>query len=283
MRLFLLVVLTMIAFAANSVLNRIALADTWIGPASFATVRLAAGAVVLFLLIRLRSSGVRLSLSPVNLVSASGLLVYMVGFSFAYLTLDTGIGALLLFGGVQVTMFAGALAQGQRPASLQWVGTALAFSGLVYLLWPGSTAPDIVGALLMAAAAVGWGVYSLVGRRVTDPLRATARNFIVALPFAAAVLLAVLLSSGGEVVTPFGLVLALLSGGVMSGLGYSLWYHVLPLLQTSVAAIAQLTVPLIAMLGGFVFLGEPVTSAFLVAAVLVSAGVGLSVWADQRR
>ncbi len=281
MRLFLLVVLTMIAFAANSVLNRIALSDQWIGPASFATIRLGSGALVLGILLQFRRD--QSDAIKTHWVAVFSLLAYVVGFSYAYLWLDTGIGALIMFGGVQMTMFAGAVYQGQRPVALQWVGSALAFGGLVYLLLPGAAAPDIGGAALMIVAALGWGVYSLVGRGVRDPLAATARNFLLALPFSVAILAGAVVFSNGETVTVQGVLLACLSGAVTSGLGYALWYHVLPMLQTSIAAVSQLTVPLIAMLGGWAFLGEPVTNAFLVSATLVVVGVGLSIWAGAQR
>jgi drug/metabolite transporter (DMT)-like permease len=273
----------MVAFAANSVLNRIALSGLWIGPASFAVIRLAAGALVLGVLLQRRTGAGDGARPATDWGAVFGLLAYMVGFSFAYLWLDTGIGALILFGGVQMTMFAGALRQGPKPEILQWVGAGLAFTGLVYLLWPGATSPDLAGSVLMIIAALGWGVYSLIGRRVKDPLAATARNFLLALPFAFAVLAGALLLTEAEFVSLQGLVLACISGGVTSGMGYALWYHVLPQLQTSIAAVSQLTVPLIAMLGGWIFLSEPITGAFLVAAVLVSSGVGLSVWAGAQR
>lgn len=285
MRLFLLVVLTMIAFAANSVLNRIALADHWIGPASFAAIRLGAGALVLGLLLRLRKARGSDASVPkrIDWAAVFGLLAYMIGFSFAYLWLDTGIGALILFGGVQITMFVGATVQGQRPVALQWMGAALAFSGLVYLLLPGASAPAFGGAVLMIVAALGWGIYSLLGRGVADPLAATAQNFLLALPFAVVLLATAAFLSTGEFITGPGVALAIVSGGVTSGMGYALWYAVLPRLQTSVAAVSQLTVPLIAMLGGWAVLGEPVTSAFLVSATLVVLGVGLSIWAGAQR
>lgn len=278
MRLILLTCLTMVAFAANSVLNRLALIDPAMGPAAFAAIRLVAGALALTALVWLRKGGG--GLRP-TIAGTGGLALYVIGFSFAYVTLDAGAGALILFGGVQVTMFAGAvLAREPLPVS-RWLGAAVAFLGLVYLLWPtgtgtgaagtGTGATDIAGALLMTAAAIGWGIYSLIGRKATDPLGATAGNFLVAAPLG--VVLWAVMPDG---ITLQGVVLASVSGVVTSGLGYALWYSVLPRLQVSVAAVAQLTVPVIALAGGAVFLGETLTVTFVVASVLVLGGVLIS-------
>lgn len=276
MPLIFLTTLTMIAFAANSVLNRLALAEGLIGPGEFGVVRLLSGAVILLVLVGARHGAIR----PVfraftNIYAPIALSVYIVGFSFAYLTLDAGVGALILFGGVQITMFAGALSAGEAMPPLRWAGAGIAFSGLVWLLWPHEGAMEIAldGALLMGAAALGWGIYSLIGRGVKDPLAATAGNFWVALPIG--VLAMVLWPATGET-TVAGVALAALSGSVTSGLGYALWYSVLPRLQASVAAVAQLTVPVIALAGGMLFLGEGADMRFVVAAVLVLGGVAIS-------
>ena len=277
MRLFLLVCLTMIAFAANSVLNRLALADGAIGPSSFALIRLAAGAAVLFALVF--AQGRRPSSWRPDPIAVAGLAAYMLGFSFAYLTLDAGLGALFLFGGVQVTMFLGAVVLGQRPGTMQWFGSAIAFSGLVYLLLPGADAPDPLGLFLMLIAAFGWGLYSLIGQRVTAPLTATGLNFLYALPIA---LLAWKIAPA-EHISPQGIALACLSGGLTSALGYALWYQLLPRLNIATAAVAQLTVPLIAMGGGLLFLAEPLSLRFVLAAALVLGGVGVSVLTKTQR
>jgi drug/metabolite transporter (DMT)-like permease len=198
----------------------------------------------------------------------------MLGFSFAYVSLDAGLGALILFGGVQVTMFAGGLWAGERPAARRWIGAGVALAGLVWLMWPGGgVAPDPAGAGLMAAAAVGWGIYSLAGRAAARPLASTAANFLYALP--AALLVLIWLPSAGPV-TVRGVGLAVLSGAVTSGLGYALWYSVLPRLQASAAAVAQLTVPVIAMAGGMALLDEVVTLPLAAAAAVVLGGVALS-------
>ncbi len=271
MRLFLLASTTMLAFAANSVLNRAALADSGIGPAGFALLRLAGGAVMLAALVWIRQRRLRI-FDEVSAASVAGLAVYMLGFAFAYVSLDAGTGALILFGVVQITMFAGALIAGERPGTLRWIGAAVAFGGLAWLMAPSAIAPDLRGAALMALAGAGWGYYSLYGRRVTTPLLATTGNFALAVPIAAIVWL---LATEARA-TPPGIILALVSGAVTSGLGYALWYRVLPELDASVAAIAQLTVPVIALAGGILFLGEGVTWRFVGASILILGGVGLS-------
>jgi len=204
-----------------------------------------------------------------RLWGAATLALYVLGFSFAYVTLEAGTGALILFGGVQITMFAGALLAREQVPGARWIGAGVAFAGLLVLLWPlGGIAPDTQGAALMAAAAVGWGVYSLLGRGSANPLGATAANFALALP--AGVLIFALLP---DTVTARGAVLAVISGAVTSGAGYALWYSVLPRLAASVAAVAQLTVPVIAAAAGLVLLGEPVSARFAIAAILVLGGV----------
>lgn len=272
MRLFLLTALVMVAFAANSVLNRLALAQGDIGPAAFAAIRLGAGALVLAGLVLARGGRLQLA-APGRALGAGSLALYMLGFSFAYLTLDAGLGALILFGGVQVTMFAGAVLAREPVPPRRWAGAALAFAGLVWLLWPaGAGAPDPLGAALMAAAALGWGLYSLAGRRAADPLAATAANFVLALP---AALLALALAADFSGATGKGIAAALLSGAVTSGLGYALWYTVLPRLGASLAALAQLCVPVIALAGGTALLGEAPGPRLVAAGAVVLAGVAL--------
>ncbi len=265
--LILLTTVTMIAFAANSVLNRMALDGGLAGPGAFAAVRVVSGAAVLGALAQMR--GGALDLSPVG---AGSLALYVLGFSFAYVTLDAGTGALILFGGVQVTMFIGALILGERIPARRWAGAAIAMGGLIWLLWPGQTAPPVFGGLLMLAGALGWGIYSLAGRGAVDPLSLTAANFVWAVPVA---VLAWGLSQDG--MTGPGLVLAVVSGAVTSGLGYALWYRVLPQLGPSRAAVAQLTVPVLAAIGGFLILREDPSARLVIASALVLGGVLLSV------
>lgn len=278
MRLFLLTLLTMLAFAANSVLNRAAVGPGLIGPVDFAVVRLLAGAGMLGVLLVLRRAAGRGAWAgwPGRVVGALSLLVYLFGFSLAYGALDAGTGALILFGMVQITMFAGALLRREAVPGRRWVGAGMAFAGLVYLLAPGAgPSGHLVPAALMAAAGVGWGIYSLSARGARDPLGATGWNFILAVPVAL-VLWAVVPHGGAETT---GIVLAVVSGAVTSGMGYALWYTVLPVLGASRGAVAQLTVPVFAVAGGMAFLGEALTLRFAVAAMLVIGGVG---WALRR-
>ncbi|WP_249138964.1 DMT family transporter [Actibacterium sp. MT2.3-13A] len=272
--------LTMVAFAANSILNRAALAEGAIGPGSFAALRLASGAVMLGLLLALRDRRLPRPGAP-NLGAVAGLAGYMLGFSYAYVALDAGLGALILFGGVQMTMFLGVLAAGEALPPRRWAGAGLAFGGLVLLLWPaGAGAPPALGAALMAFAAASWGVYSLVGRAVADPLHATGANFLYALP--AAVALALALPDATQASAP-GILLAVISGAVTSGLGYAMWYSLLPRLGVSVAAVAQLSAPVLAVAAGVLLLGEPLRLRALLAAGLVLGGVALGVVRPRQR
>lgn len=280
MRLFILTAITMTAFAANSVLNRAAVAEAGMDAVSFGVIRLLSGALALAILVAWQKRG--FSVGGLGRgVAVAGLLAYIFGFSLAYRALDAGLGALILFGVVQVTMFGGAVASGETMPRARWLGAVLALAGLVWLLWPtqGFTV-SLVHVLAMFTAGIGWGIYSLQGRRERDATQATAMNFILA----ALVAVVVGLLWGLEMALPaYGVVLAVISGVVTSGLGYALWYAVLPELGASRAAVAQLSVPVIAMAGGMVFLGEPVTGRFLGAAGLVIAGVLVSVLGTSRR
>jgi len=277
MRILLLTALTMIAFAANSVLNRLALADAAIGPAGFAAIRLGSGAAALLLLIWLRGGGLKPTLRRGygGTLGPLMLALYVLGFSFAYVTLEAGVGALILFGGVQMTMFAGALLAREPLPANRWIGAGLAMAGLLYLLWPaGAQAPGLLGSVLMGLAAFGWGIYSLHGRKAIDPLAATAVNFALAAPFGVA---ALLFLPDALPIGLWGAVLAIVSGVVTSAIGYALWYTVLPRLPASIAAVAQLTVPVIALGGGIAFLGESLSLRFIIACTLVLGGVAISV------
>lgn len=271
MRLILLTVLTMCAFASNSLLNRLAVEGGHADPGAFAVVRTAAGAAMLVTLVLIRRR--RLTLTGwKRLIGAGSLALYMLGFSSAYLTLDAGAGALILFGVVQMSMLAISAARGTvlRPPQLAGAGVALA--GLAVVLWPGAGAlVDTGGVVLMAAAGLGWGIYTLAGRGEPDPLAATAANFCLALPVTA-----LALTVAGAGLTPLGILLAVLSGAVTSGLGYALWYALLPQLQPAVAATVQLSVPPLAVIGGVAFLGETVGLQFVIGAILVVGGIALS-------
>jgi drug/metabolite transporter (DMT)-like permease len=263
--------IAMLAFAANSLLCRLALGQELIDAASFATVRVISGAAALALLVLLRR---RLSRSRIagNRRCAALLFAYMVFFSFAYRSLSAGTGALILFAAVQLTMFGVALRAGEHFSLWSWGGLTLAILGLLYLVSPGVTAPDPAGAVLMAVAGVAWGLYSLLGRAVAEPLQATASNFIYAVPL---VLIVSLLCFGDLHLSARGLALAVVSGSVASGLGYALWYTALRGLAATHAATVQLSVPVIAALGGVVLLYEPVTLRLLLASAATLGGVAI--------
>ena len=277
MPLFFLTTLTMIAFAANSVLNRLALVGGSIDAASFGAIRLVAGAVMLAGLCLVLRRRIELR-GPGRIAGVLALLFYIYGFSGAYNALDAGIGALILFGVVQITMFAGGLWAREAFPPRRWIGAIVAFGGLAWLLWPGAD-PVIspMHGLLMALAGVGWGIYSLAGRLNRDALQATAANFILAAPVGVAV--ALLWPSGpdGAEIGRDGILLAIASGALTSGVGYAMWYSILPRIGASVAAVAQLTVPVIAMAGGMIFLAEALDLQFVMATVLVLGGVAISV------
>ena len=266
-RVVLLTLVALIAFAANSILCRLALERTDIDAASFTAIRLVSGALVLWLLAALRSSKPDMGGSwP----SAAALFVYAAAFSYAYVSLETGIGALLLFGAVQATMILAGLRAGERLSGRQTAGLALALGGLVYLLLPGLSAPPLGGALLMLAAGIAWGVYSLRGCGGADPLAATAGNFLRAAPLAIGLGLAALPWLQVDIA---GAGYAVLSGALASGAGYAVWYAALRGLAATHAASVQLAVPVIAAAGGAVLLGEPVTQRLVFAAVAILGGI----------
>ncbi|KAF0116738.1 MAG: Membrane protein [Rhodobacteraceae bacterium] len=270
MRLFLLTALTMLAFAANSVLNRWAVGPGHIGAVEFAMVRLLAGALILAVLVWWQRGGLAWPGKRGRVSGVLGLSAYLIGFSLAYRGLDAGTGALMLFGTVQVTMFAGALLSRELVPGRRWLGAAMALAGLALIAAPGTAGP--VPLALMAVAGLGWGIYSLAGRGATDPLAATAWNFVLSVPL----VLPLGLMSGVAAPDAVGVALAVVSGAVTSGLGYALWYRVLPQLGAARAAVAQLSVPVIAALGGAVLLAELPVPRFWLATVLVLGGVALA-------
>lgn len=263
----------MIAFAANSVLCRLALEGHHIDAASFTSIRLAAGTVALLgiLLIRRPPFVIR---RP-NWMTTGSLFAYMACFSFSYQYLDTGTGALILFGAVQLTMIGAALLAGERLSLMSSSGLFVAAGGLVVLLFPGITVPNPVGAILMGIAGIAWGVYSLGGRDAADPTAATAVNFLYALPLA---LILSILSFGAASLESYGIALAIASGAITSGLGYAIWYQALPLLSATRAASVQLFVPAIAAIGGVLVLSEPVTLRLVLATILLIGGISLVLW-----
>lgn len=274
MRLFLLTTATMIAFAANSVLNRLAISSGWADPGGFAVVRVLAGASMLALLVLAQGQTLPLRHRRRGL-GAGALTLYMVGFSLAYLTLDAGLGALILFGVVQISMFSWSAATGASPTNRQMAGAAIAFGGLVCVLWPaGDFHVHAGGAGLMALAGIGWAAYTLAGRGEADALAATAANFVLALPLTVG---AILPFAGLPEMTGRGVLLALVSGAVTSGLGYALWYRLVPALGPVRAAIVQLSAPVIAVLGGVLLLGETAPLRLFLGGAVLLGGIALSV------
>lgn len=265
-----LTALAMIAFAANSLLCRLALGGGEIDAASFTTIRVVSGALVLVLISMARNG--RVAREAANWRSAAALFLYMVFFSFAYISLGAAVGALILFGAVQLTMFAFALRSGERFAAVSWGGLALAAAGLIYLVSPGLSAPDPLGAILMAVAGVAWGVYSLLGRGAADPLAATTMNFIYCAPIVAVVSL---VSLDGAHVSAAGATLAIVSGAIASGCGYVIWYAALPGLSAARAATVQLSVPVIAAIGAVLLLSEAITPRLILASIATLGGVAI--------
>ena len=283
--------ITLVAFAANSVLCRWALMDQTIDPLSFSIVRILSGALTLLILLTLSSKSKRVLANSTTSVytkfksqfqftSILSLLVYMFGFSFAYLELGAGLGALVLFVAVQFTMIAAHLFSGNRMSLIEWSGCLLSVAGLVYLLMPTNStqAPDLVSIILMSLAGVGWGIYTLAGKKSSNALQSTTANF----GFSSLVILAgisvltVIPNALSQVsITEQGLIYAVVSGSVASGVGYSLWYYVVKKLNTVVASIAQLSVPVIATLGGVLLLSEPVTMQFIISSTVILLGISL--------
>lgn len=270
-RVCFLTILTMTAFAGNSVLCRIALRHTGIDAASFTSIRLVSGAFVLWGMARLFRGSAP---GKGNWLSAFALFAYAAGFSFAYISLPAATGALILFGAVQTTMIGHGVWGGERLRSQELIGLLLALGGLVGLLLPGLSAPPLAGSVLMLLAGVAWGVYSLRGKAAGNPVRITAGNFLRAAPFA--IMLSMLLRSRSGL-DMAGVLYAMASGGIASGLGYAIWYAVLPELKGAIAATVQLSVPLIAALGGIVFLGETLTVRFVLASLAILGGIALVV------
>jgi drug/metabolite transporter (DMT)-like permease len=267
-----LTALALVAFAGNSILCRMALGERLIDPVGFTAVRLGAGAAFLWLVTTLRAGAPQRP--PGHWGSALALFVYASAFSFAYVSLGAGTGALLLFSAVQLTMILAGFRAGERPRPREWIGFVLAIGGLVILVRPGLSAPSPGGAALMAAAGASWGVYSLRGRGSKEPLRNTAGNFLLTLPMAA---LLVLVTGSQGAWEARGVALATASGALASGAGYSIWYAALPALTATRAALVQLLVPVLAAAGGVVLLHEAVPLRLPIAAALVLGGVALAV------
>jgi drug/metabolite transporter (DMT)-like permease len=269
--------LAVVAFAANSVLCRLALQGDSIDPATFTTIRLASGAATLLLLVRLNGdAAARLEGSW---TSSAMLFLYAVPFAFAYAGMSAGTGAIILFGTVQLTLMTAAVDGGERLRAVQWIGIGVACAGLVYLVLPGVAAPPPLRAALMVMAALAWGVYTLRGRGSANPLAHTAGNFVRSVPLACAVSLVAWRYAHAE---PRGVVLAVLSGAVASGLGYVAWYTALRTLTAARAAVVQLSVPVLAAFGGVIVLDEPVSMRLVLSSILVLGGIAATIWAAER-
>lgn len=275
LRVITLTTLAMIAFAGNSLLCRVALKDTAIDPASFTTIRMISGALMLWLLVRIQR---KTSIIGGSWLSTLALFAYAAGFSFAYVSLSAATGALLLFGAVQLTMIGRGIWVGERLRKLQILGVLFALGGLVGLLLPGLSAPPLQASLLMIAAGVAWGIYSLRGKGVGDATIVTAGNFLRTVPIAVSVSL-VMFSRFS--VDAAGFCYAVSSGALASGIGYAIWYSVLPSLKAVHAATVQLSVPVIAALGGILFLGESVTLRLVLASMVILGGIALVIYERQ--
>jgi len=270
-RLCTLTLLAMTAFAGNSLLCRLALKQTGIDAASFTFIRLVSGAIALWLIVKVRKSAWR---NAGNWPAALALFVYAAVFSFAYVSLSAGTGALLLFSAVQATMIGWGLRKGEQLRPQQWLGLTFALGGLVALLFPGLSAPPMLGSILMLLAGIAWGVYSLYGKASGDPISATTGNFLRAVPLAAVLSIALLRSVR---IDSAGIGYAVLSGAIASGVGYAIWYTVLPRLKAAPAAAVQLSVPVLAAGGGILLLGEPITLRFVLASIAILGGIAFVV------
>lgn len=270
-RTILFTILALLAFAANSIICRAALKDQTIDPGSFTMIRLLSGAIVLLFLIQIDIKK-KESRSNGSWSSAFILFAYATAFSFAYVTLDTATGAVIAFGAVQITMITASIIQGHHPKTSEWIGILVSISGFLYLLLPGASSPSLKGFILMTASGICWGLYTLKGRNSENPLRDTAYNFTRTIPFLFMVLI---FSYSSFKITLNGFLLAVFSGAITSGLGYTIWYVALRGLRSIQASIVQLLVPVIAALGGFLFLGETINSRVFISSLLILGGIFL--------
>ena len=273
-----LTTLAMTAFAANSVLCRMALRNATIDPASFTFIRLASGAMTLWLIVWAKNKTT--AITHGNWTSAGMLFSYAVTFSFAYMTLSTGTGALILFGAVQLTMIFSGIQVGERPSAWAWLGITLAVGGFVYLVSPGLTAPPLLGAALMTVSGIAWGFYSLEGRKAGEATATTMGNFVRTVPMALVVSLLFIMNFD---LSLKGVLLAFLSGAVTSGIGYAIWYAALPGLASIHAATVQLSAPVLAAIGGILFMSESLTLRLLIAAVAILSGIAVVLWTPVHR
>ena len=266
-----IITLVMIAFAANSIITRLALSSNLIGPSNFALLRAGSAALILVLLVLFIQK--KIPKFKINsIISSLALVGYLVGFSFAYLTINTGVGALILFGGSMIVMFTGALLLKEDISILRFIGVLLSLIGLYILTDPRFSENSLFGIILMFLAAFSWGIYSILGHGQNNPLSNTAINFVLALLLIIPIALFIPDQTN---TSPYGILLAIISGSITSGLGYTLWYWILPKINITSASIAQLSVPLIAALGGYLFISESLNWQFYIASFLILGGIGL--------
>ena len=266
-----IITLVMTAFAANSIITRLALSSNLIGPSNFALLRAGSAALILVLLVLFIQK--KIPKFKINsIISSLALVGYLVGFSFAYLTINTGVGALILFGGSMIVMFTGALLLKEDISILRFIGVFLSLIGLYILTDPRFGDNSLFGIILMFLAAFSWGIYSILGHGQNNPLSNTAINFVLALFLIIPIALFIPDQTN---TSPYGILLAIISGSITSGLGYTLWYWILPKINITSASIAQLTVPLIAALGGYLFISESLSWQFYIASFLILGGIGL--------
>ena len=273
----------MLAFAANSVIGRLALTNDpteffLIDPANYTLIRLISGACMLGFITFLRHGISKSAFSGSNIYSALFLFIYAAAFSFSYISIDTGVGALILFASVQLSMFAWAVFKKQQPGIWEFGGSAIALFALFWFVSPGLSAPDPIASALMACSGIAWAAYTIMGKQVINPLAATAGNFVIAAPIALA-----LVVFHQSHLTMNGVVLAILSGAITSGIGYAVWYGVLPHLSTSRAAISQLSVPVLAGIGGSLFVSESWSQRFTIASILILGGIAIGIFGKHSK
>ncbi len=279
MKVFLLTTFALTAFAFNSILCRLALGSQLIDASSFTAIRLLSGAITLLIIFTLFSKNKTENIKRGNLLSAFFLFAYAICFSFAYIGLTTATGALILFGIVQATMIISALISGERPKMLEWFGLILALGGLIYLVFPGLESPPFINSVLMVCAGIAWGFYTLRGKQSENPLADTTGNFVRTIPF---ITLATLPFIYRLNVSLKGVLFAILSGAIASGIGYTVWYAALKYHTATRAAILQLSVPVLAAIGGLVFLSEVISLRLIIASSLILGGIGLIIFGRNK-
>lgn len=283
LKLTLLTLLSLLAFAGNSVLCRMALTDNVIDAASFTSIRLLSGIVFLLFIVSIKTKK-RINIRSGRWLSSLYLYLYAIAFSYAYISLGTGAGALILFGSVQITMIVFAMVKGKRLHFVEWIGFLLALLGLYILLSPGAqnsaaeSHTSLIGFALMIVSGIAWGFYTLAGKGSSNPLEDTANNFLRTLPF---IVLTILVTYSEAQISSQGIILAIASGAIMSAMGYAIWYSVLPALTVTQAAVIQLTVPIIAALGGVIFSNEVITMTLMSSSALVLGGVLVVIMGKQ--